>query len=170
MTNAGHYIIIIQHYDSILSNYLLTSFQWLVLPQQRWMSRTPDNKYWVEIIKIRHLMPQKKSTARRNLLQEQPVITNVPHFLKVSNRWQHFILSKFWLLATKIQPGENESYKCSKYQLQHFELSKCLNHSNSHTEEEREKQTGEKWIQDIKHFTEERWQWASSPTTPILLM
>ena len=24
MTNAGHYIIIIQHYDSILSNYLLT--------------------------------------------------------------------------------------------------------------------------------------------------
>ena len=83
-------------------------------------------------------MPQKKSTARRNLLQEQPVITNVPHFLKSLKPLTTFYIVKIWLLATKIQPGENESYKCSKYQLQHFELSKCLNHSNSHTEEERE--------------------------------
>ena len=168
MTNARHYIIIIQHYDSILSNYLLTSSQWIVLPQQRWMSRTKTINIGSKSSKL-GIWCHKKSTTRRNLVQQQPVITNVPHFLKVSNRWQHFILSKFWLLATKIQPGENECYKCSKYQLQQFELSKCLNHSNARTEEERETNWWEVTSR-LLNRTAERWQWASSPTTPILLM
>ena len=58
MTNCGHYNAIIQHYDSILSNYLLNCSQWPALPHTRWMSR-PQTINWVEIIKIRHLMPQK---------------------------------------------------------------------------------------------------------------
>ena len=137
MTNAGHYIIIIQHYDSILSNYLLTSSQWIVLPQQRWMSRTKTINIGSKSSKL-GIWCHKKINRKKEFTSRAACDYECSTLFKSLKPLTTFYIVKIWLLATKIQPGENESYKCSKYQLQHFELSKCLNHSNSHTEEERE--------------------------------
>ena len=102
MTNAGHYNIIIQHYDSILSNYLLKCSQWIVLPPRRWMSWTQTIN-WVEIIKIRHLMPQKINHKKEFTSAAACDYECSTLFFKFQTVDKIFILSNFWLLATKIQ-------------------------------------------------------------------
>jgi len=80
----------------------------------------PRHKIGSKVTKFRHSMPLKKSLQTKFDTKNSPnsVITNVLHFLKVSNRWQNLIpttltcWAKIYLVNIIPTPSRDSSKSC----------------------------------------------------------